>query len=346
MSAEVSHRPPRGEIHSALEEVIDRHFEGRRRLKGWHRRISLYSSSYPIENLRVELDRGVSLPMVLKDLSPASVLATAQRIRPHFLYHPHREIRTYCEVLAPLELGTATCYGAIVSPERGRYWLFLERVKGPLLWQVGRREIWREAARWLAGLHGANHGIMSSSSVGRLGHLERLDEGYYFQWLRRAEEYLQRRGAASDARTRRRFRTLVGGYDELVQRLMRLPVTLVHGEFYPSNIMVRRSRPGQRICPIDWELAAVAPGALDLAALTSGGWTEDDRRAMIRAYHESLVAVQGSGVSFAELLEAVDCCRLHLSIQLLGWASDWSPPAQHAQNWLEEAFRLVDRLSL
>jgi hypothetical protein len=47
-----------------------------------------------------------------------------------------------------------------------------------------------------------------------------------------------------------------------------------------------------------------------------------------------------------EMTEALDFCRLHLSIQLLGWASEWSPPKRHARNWLHEAFRLADKLGL
>jgi hypothetical protein len=31
---------------------------------------------------------------------------------------------------------------------------------------------------------------------------------------------------------------------------------------------------------------------------------------------------------------------------LLGWASDWSPPKRHTQNWLSEALRLSGTLGL
>jgi thiamine kinase-like enzyme len=51
------------------------------------------------------------------------------------------------------------------------------------------------------------------------------------------------------------------------------------GEYYASNIVVA----GQRVCPVDWELAGAGPGLLDLAALTTG-WSYADRAAIAAAY--------------------------------------------------------------
>ena len=45
-------------------------------------------------------------------------------------------------------------------------------------------------------------------------------------------------------------------------------------------------------------------------------------------------------------MEAVELCQLHLSVQMLGWAEDWTPPEQHAQNWLSTALRLADKLGV
>jgi hypothetical protein len=45
-----------------------------------------------------------------------------------------------------------------------------------------------------------------------------------------------------------------------------------------------------------------------------------------------------------DLLEAVDYCELHLSIQFLGWADSWAPPESHTQDWLRNAVRLATKL--
>lgn len=334
------------ELHAALEQVLSEHFQARRRIKKLRRRLSAYSSSYTLENLEVELDRGQRLSVVLKDLSPASLLLTAQQVRPHFLYRPAREIETYQKILHPQRLGTPICYGAVNSPELERYWLFLERVRGPLLWQMGRMESWEKAARWLAMLHTEFDPAIRPQSQQRLGHLLRYDESFYKIWLTRAEKFMRHKYAAGSADTWRRFGKLANRYDQVVQRLLDLPTTFIHGEFYPSNVVLRETKRGRRICPLDWELAAIAPGLMDLAALTSGDWTEDKRKRMVAAYRDALVPTKGWPPAMTDLMEAVERCQLHLAVQLLGWASDWSPPEQHTHNWLRRAFHLAGKLGL
>ena len=39
-------------------------------------------------------------------------------------------------------------------------------------------------------------------------------------------------------------------------------------------------------------------------------------------------------------------CRLHIAIQWLGWARSWNPPAEHVQDWLQEAFLNASLLGL
>jgi aminoglycoside phosphotransferase (APT) family kinase protein len=132
----------------------------------------------------------------------------------------------------------------------------------------------------------------------------------------------------------------------VVERLLRLPVTLIHGEFYPSNVLVKRDGDRIRVCPVDWETAAIGPGLLDLAALTSGRWTEKQRLAMAMAYFKAVGADQNDDTARDEFLIDLDFCNLFMAIQWLGWSPDWRPPPEHAQNWLTEACRLATKLRL
>jgi hypothetical protein len=136
---------------------------------------------------------------------------------------------------------------------------------------------------------------------------------------------------------------MVETYGRAIERLVRLPSTLIHGEFYASNILVEGTREGSRIRPVDWEMAAVGPGLIDLAALSSGAWTESQRTEMAAAYHDALLSEGWTGVPFEDLLLALDDCRLHLAIRGLGWARDWTPPAENAHDWLGEAIALCER---
>jgi thiamine kinase-like enzyme len=101
-----------------------------------------------------------------------------------------------------------------------------------------------------------------------------------------------------------------------------------------------------RICPVDWEMAAVGSGLLDLAALTAGQWTEEERTALALAYYGALPPAARQTLDEPAFLEALDWCRLQLAVQWLGWAPGWSPPAEHAHDWLGEALHLAGRLGL
>ena len=85
---------------------------------------------------------------------------------------------------------------------------------------------------------------------------------------------------------------------------------------------------------------------MDLAALSSGKWSGDERRAMALAYHEACLDTRGLPADREAFLTALDRCRLHLAVQWLGWSPDWSPPPEHAQDWLGEVAALADKLGL
>src|SRR5438105_3758006 len=125
------------ELSMALQAALDQYFGKERRIVRLEQRPSAYRSSFLLEELDVLLDDGTSLPIMFKDLSPQALLPEARDAKPVFLHNPQREIDTYRAILAEQRLGTAACYGAVVDRPAQRYWLFLERVPGCALWQIG-----------------------------------------------------------------------------------------------------------------------------------------------------------------------------------------------------------------
>jgi Ser/Thr protein kinase RdoA (MazF antagonist) len=213
----------------------------------------------------------------------------------------------YETVLAGLDLGTARCYGSVVAPEAGRYVLFLEKVDAPELWQLEEIDAWERAARWAARLHGR----ATPEPNAPLLHYE---SAYFRPWLERACSFHGEGMVAA----------LASAHERALARLSGLPAVFVHGEFYASNILVS---PG-RVCPVDWEMAGIGPGVLDLAALATA-WEGADRARIVAAYAGEC----GSPVDEEEL----DAARLVLAVQWLGWAEGWEPPREHATDWLAEA---------
>ena len=265
-----------------------------------------YRSSAPL----VELDLD-GRTLLLKDLSPGALTERARAAKADLLHDPAREIAVYRTFLNESGLGTPALAASVADSERGRYWLAVEKVAGTELYQL-ELERWHEVARWLARLHDRFAGVAA------VDHLIRYDRSYFELWPERA-------GVRPP------------GYETVIDRLARLPRTLVHGELYASNVLLA----GDRVCVVDWELAGVGPGVLDLAALTAG-LADDDASALTETYRLALENPPDA----SELGFELDCARLHLALQWLGWAEDWTPPPEHALDWRADLPRLTERVGL
>jgi thiamine kinase-like enzyme len=150
--------------------------------------------------------------------------------------------------------------------------------------------------------------------------------------------------ASSDPRAPLLY-TALERYDNVIAALAALPPTLVHGELYPSNVLVIPAQQPVRVCPVDWEMAGIGPGLLDLAALV-GGWGLAERDRLAAAYLDGVGATSGAAPCSQTPSIELARCRLHLALQWLGWSPDWSPPPEHAHDWLGEALEIVGELGL
>jgi hypothetical protein len=265
-----------------------------------------YRSSAPIAELEVD-----GRTLLLKDLSRNGLTERTRAAKLAFLHDPRREAEVYRSMLAGAGLGTAKLEAAVLDVGRDRFWLVIEKVYGMPLYKV-ELDRWAAAARWLARCHSHFAGLATSE------YLLRYDRQFFEVWPDRAGVDLP-------------------GYESAVQRLTELPSTLVHGDFYPSNVVIGPAR----VCAVDWELAGVGPGVLDLAALTLGV-SAAQVATLGEAYRQALDQ-RPDRRSFAADL---DSARLHLAVQWLGWSSEWEPPPEHARDWRTELPALVERARL
>jgi hypothetical protein len=272
-------------------------------------------------------------------------LPEARGVRPAFLYDPLREIETYRSILMPSGLSAPRCLGAWIEPGADRYWLFLERVPGSVLAETGSIGHWRAAVLWLAEAHALLGG--DADRWARAAPLIRYDAEFYRVWPRRALRFLGRAGTPSSRRSRRALARICERYETVINRLMSLPVTVIHGEFYASNVITSESGAGPRVHPVDWETAALGPGLVDVAALLSGSWEDATRETLVRDYH---AAAHERGLSppgpVDRVMSDLVCCRLHIAMQWLGWADGWFPPPSQSHDWLSEAVDLAEELGL
>lgn len=320
------HRPTTRELEQALGRLSD---VAVRNPAIVARRPLAYHSTFPIELLVARGAGGRTRSLVFKDLSRSGPEDPGWRVRAPFLHDPLREIVCYRDVLSRVILSTPRYLGSTVEPTTGRHWLFLERLVGDPLWQIGDVETWSLAARWLAGLHGRFEGRLERLP----GRLIVHDRSYWSRWLARARRRLAREDSR---RSRDEIRWLLERAARAVDWLVQQPGTLVHGDFHPSNVLVERQSTGAVIRPVDWEMAGLAPGILDLAALTSGRWEPQRQATVLTAYREALPRRRRPSTD--ALLRSLQRCRLLLAVQWLGWSADWDPPPEHAHDWLEAAF--------
>lgn len=264
-----------------------------------------YRSSAPMAELVAD-----GRKLLLKDLSRSALTERVRVAKPSFLHDPRREPEVYRALLATADLGTARFEGAVIDPRRGRFWLVVEKVDAEPLYQLDL-EHWPRVARWLARCHDRFPGIAADWLIA-------YDRAFFGLWPTRAGVDLP-------------------GYAAAVERLATLPTTLVHGDFYPSNLLVA----DDRVCAVDWERAGVGPGVLDLAAL-SLGLADDQVDRVGEAYRLALADPPERDVFAIDLA----CARLALVVQWLGWSPDWSPPPEHARDWRAELPALAERAGL
>lgn len=283
---------------------------------------SRYATSHPVHELVVDVGGGVQRQLVLK--WTGHLLPGALAVRPPGSSNPRREPLVYRDLLARAGLTTAECW------DSGEDWVLLEKVAGVELYQVGDVETWRAAGAWLGHAHARLSAFAGPEEAGRpwreviLHH----DAAHLVDAADRARRALAGSMAAWAGALRR-------SYPAVVDRLLALPRTVVHGELYASNVLVVEG--ARRTCPVDWEMAAIGCGLTDLAALVSGGWSDHDRHRIVSGYEEA-----SGPVDPADLLAA----RLHVAVSWIGWSPGWTPPAGQAHDWLGEAVRLAERLSL
>jgi aminoglycoside phosphotransferase (APT) family kinase protein len=326
-------QPQDTEVKATVEEIVARLLPGERVI-ALKKEASAFATTARLWELQVTISDGTTLPMIFKESGRRARLPGAARALPISIYDPEREICVYQRVLARGELDTPLLYASVVLRQRDRYWLFLERVPGTQLRWAAQRSGWHRAASWLARAHAALQPVAERNNAKLLIH----DARFYRRWLRRAQAFT----GESSRNRRNRLAWLANHYDEVVDVLVGLPRTMIHGEFYPSNILIDESSSSGRISVIDWEMAALGPAVIDLAALT-GGMRMADRKAIVGSYVGASPAGSSDPPEWVGP-EALACARLQFAVQWLGWSRDWSPPEEQRHDWLAEAVELGETM--
>jgi hypothetical protein len=221
------------------------------------------------------------------------------------------EARVYRDVLIPLGVTVPRFYGGHGEGARDEPVLVIDYLDGGVrVDETSDPASMVKAAHWLGAFHAASQSILDPRSDGDESSLTVYDLEYYRGWARRTSRFA---GVWHD-----RFPWLATLYERAEPALASLllaPPVVIHGEFYPPNVLYHRGT----IYPVDWESAAVAAGEIDLATLTEG-WPSETVRGCEAEYCRTRWPA-GRPVEFAGALTAA---RLYVLLRWLGDRPEWT----------------------
>jgi hypothetical protein len=289
---------------------------------------SPFASLFPAEVLSVSLQGGGERSLFVKYLGPEQADHPDKQRR-------DREVRIYEELLGEGALPVVRYYGSAWDEASGRRQVFLEHVADWDLRYQGL-EHWLTAARSLARLH--THFAQRAGQLSACDFLLRLDAPYLRTWAGRAVEVVE--GYATGLAAA--LAGVVKAYGRVCAVLAGQPPTLVHNDLAPKNVLADRSHDPARICIVDWELAGVGCGLLDLVDLKYGLDPASDR-AMCTAYHAELARTLVPDDP-AELDRLFAACELHKTVHRLAHSRSWGLPLDTVARWVGEAEQFLARV--
>jgi thiamine kinase-like enzyme len=162
--------------------------------------------------------------------------------------------------------------------------------------------------------------------------LTSYSRAYYHGWVQRTLQIL-----SEIKYVKPWLNTVAAGFHELINQLLESPPTVIHGEFYPHNVLVR----SDGIYPVDWETAALGPGEIDLASLTEG-WPPEVVRECEQQYCKERWSNGGPPAGWRATL---DTARLYWLFRWLGDRPRWAA-AEKSLTRLDSLEGLGRRLGL
>jgi hypothetical protein len=318
-----------GRLCRTVEGLLSRAAGHPVRVRDLQSKPSPFATLFPAEVLTLSLAGGGEVSLFLKHLGPEEADNPDKHRR-------DREVRVYEELLAGAELPVPRYHGSAWNEATGRLEVFLEYVDD---WSLRYQplEHWHTAARRLAALHA--HFAARAEELLACDFLLRLDASYLHAWAGRALTTISELYPDSAAG----LEAVVRGCDKAAGVLDSQPLTLVHNDLAPKNVLADRSVSPARICFVDWELAGVGCGLLDLVHLKYGLPAEDDQ-GFCAAYYAELARTGSLPADLREQSAVLAACELHKTLYRLACCRPWRLPADRVAGWVAEAGEFLSRI--
>ena len=290
---------------------------------------SSFATLFPADILHIGLESGEKISLFLKHLGSEES------------DHPDkqcsdREVRIYDELFRKDDLPIVKYYGSKWNDKTKRRELFLEYIDD---WNLKYQELahWFTAARRLA--HFQMYFANQAEKLSDCEYLLRFDDVYLCEWADMALSAV----ADQSLELATKLEYVVSNYDRIVELLTRQPLTLVHNDISPKNVIADRSSEPARICFIDWEMAGVGCGLMDLVHLKYGLDPLNDKK-MCEAYCAELTETGLLPSNQQDLRNLLAACELHKTLYRLAHSKIWELPIETVAQWVIEAEQFFSRV--
>jgi thiamine kinase-like enzyme len=319
-------------MRETLQDGLTRRHRRLVHVQKLHRETHPTTTSFWTERLVARLDSGEELPVFFKDLNPESLIAAARGKHATGPAPGHRELRMYRRIFSRERLGTPQMYAFRWQPSRGLMGLFLEYAGLLKVRHSKDFSHWLAAARWAASFH-SRAGALPAR---RTRFLPRYDRAHY----RRCAERIEPRLVQLAVEDRRRVEQALELYADAIEPLLALPQSVIHGEYYGKNVVLRDGSPEEMIAVVDWESAAIGPSYLDVVSLSTGRWTTEKQEALWRIYFDCYRAETGQPIDWEDFCRDLAPLQLYQALAWIGWWLEREEVAQMAR-WLKELQKIV-----
>jgi hypothetical protein len=211
----------------------------------------------------------------------------------------------------------------------GALWLIVEALDDAVPMDLADDEgaIFK-AATWLGKFHAAQERILAAHVPPGV---RVYDADFYRGWALRTNEF------AGDWHRREPWLAdLCADFHRPIAALLSAPATLVHGEFYPHNILYRDGE----IFTVDWESAAIGAGEIDLVSLAEG-WSEETEVECERLY----CAARWPGGAPAVFPRTLAAAHIYVQLRWMGELPGWTENEREARWQLRELQKWSARFS-
>jgi thiamine kinase-like enzyme len=315
-------------LHLTIEEVLQEALGHPITVSTLNYEPSPFATLFPADILQIKLQGGEGISLFLKHLGSEESDHPDKQC-------PDREVRIFEELLRNEDLPVVKYYYSKWNGKTKRHELYLEYIDD---WNLKYHKLdhWFTAARCLAHFH--TFFANQAENLLACEFLLRFDAIYLHDWADRALSIV----AYQSVELAKKLEYIVNNYDRIVKVLIRQPLTLVHNDPSPKNVIADRSSSPARICFIDWEMAGVGCGLLDLVHLKYGLDPLNDRK-MCEAYCAELTGTGLLPSNQQDLRILLAACELHKTLYRLAHSVIWNLSIETVALWVLESEKIFSQ---